>query len=85
MPNVTIAEVTTALPWLGTTLPKLRVYASVPFITPDGELVPQGSPNGYGVFRAEVQCELEDGFLKVPEIVLPSTEDSSRPDATYTA
>jgi hypothetical protein len=80
MPDITIQSISTKLKWQGADPPKLRIFADVPFIVDDSVINPYPSP-----FFSEVDCTLDGGYVVVPDVVLPSTEDSSRPDATYMA
>lgn len=82
MPDVTIASTSTDLTWQGATPPKIRVYAKDPFITAEGVPV---TPGGASPFFREADCTLDGGRVIVPAVTLPSTEDSSKPDAQYAA
>lgn len=66
---------------------KLRIYANQPFLTADGQWVPQGTPGGAQTFYLEVDCELTGSHvLLIPEIEIDSTVDAlDNPSATYTA
>jgi hypothetical protein len=82
MSDVIIQPTVTGLKWQGVTAPAIRVRVLTPFITAAG--VPVNNSQSPFFFQAD--CELdEDGYVVVPEITLPSTEDSTVPDARYAA
>jgi hypothetical protein len=81
MPDITIESQITGLKWQGDTPPSLDIEATVPFIT-SGEVAINPGPSP---FFLRVACSLESGYVVIPSVTLPSTEDSSRPDATYRA
>lgn len=82
MPDVTIEETETSLQWQGGVAPKLIIEAAAPFFTAEG--IPVN--NGGGPFREEWETEVdEDGYVVIPDVILPSTEDSSIPTVTYYA
>lgn len=66
---------------------KLRIYANRPFITGDGQFVPQGTPGQAHSFYLEVACQLTgENVLLIPEVEIDSTVDSiDNPWTTYTA
>lgn len=83
MADVTISSTVTGLKWQGgTTPPTLIIEAAGPFLTAGG--VPVN--NGGGPFRAEYATTINgSGYVVVPAVTLPSTEDSSVPTVTYFA
>jgi len=86
MATITIASSTVEPAWHGGTPPRLRIFANIPFMTADGSPVQQGSPSS-GLAYLDAACTLdEEGRVVVPEIELPSTTDSTAPNARpYTA
>lgn len=82
MPNVTIEETVTGLRWQLEEPPTLIIEAADPFITGEGMPVNRGP----GPFRVTAVTTLdEDGYVVLPEVALPSTEDSSQPRVVYHA
>lgn len=83
MPNVTIEETETSLQWQGGVAPTLIIEAAAPFFTAEG--IPVN--NGGGPFRVEYETEVDEETLivTIPQVTLPSTEDSSIPTVTYYA
>lgn len=69
--------------YAGTTA-SVRFYASETFTTSDGKLVVGTLPGSLG-FYASVSCTIAGNILNCPGVALPSTTDSSRPLAGYTA
>lgn len=83
MPDVTISSTQTGLKWQGgAAAPTLIIEAAAPFLTAAG--IPVN--NGGGPFRAEYATTINgSGYVVVPDVTLPSTEDSTVPDVTYFA
>jgi hypothetical protein len=82
MPNVTIISTVTGPHWQGGDAPTLIIESGGPFIAAGG--IPAN--NSGGPFREEYETSVNGGgYVVVPDVTLPSTEDSSDPSATYFA
>lgn len=82
MSDVIIQSTVTKLKWQGATAPDLEIDLIDPTVGADG--VPMNP--GPSPFLVKVECEINGaGFVVVPDVPLPPTENSSRPDARYRA
>lgn len=64
----------------------LRIFASQAFYEAStGEYIAQGSPTNPNSYYQSYTCTITDGIVRLPNVTLATTTDSTVPNAVYTA